>query len=87
VVIVSAGIDPNRNAEIRTEVEWGQRDRGARGCGPAPLRRYLPELIDRVLREEIDPGKAFDLTLPLEQAGEGYRAMDERSAIRTMMTT
>ena len=55
--------------------------------GPAPVRRYLPELIGRVLREEIDPGKVFDLTLPLEQAAEGYRAMDERRAIKTLLTT
>jgi threonine dehydrogenase-like Zn-dependent dehydrogenase len=55
--------------------------------GPAPVRRFLPELIDQVLREEIEPGKVFDLTLPLEQAAEGYRAMDERRAIKTMLTT
>src|SRR4051794_39856728 len=55
--------------------------------GPAPVRRYLPELIDQVLREEIAPGKVFDLTLPLEEAAEGYRAMDERRAIKTLLTT
>jgi threonine dehydrogenase-like Zn-dependent dehydrogenase len=55
--------------------------------GPAPVRRYLPELIDLVLRGEIDPGKVFDLTLPLDQVAEGYRAMDERRAIKTLLTT
>lgn len=55
--------------------------------GPAPVRRFLPDLIDRILREEINPGKVFDLTIPLEQAAEGYRAMDERRAIKTMLTT
>jgi threonine dehydrogenase-like Zn-dependent dehydrogenase len=54
--------------------------------GPAPVRRYLPELIDLVLRGGIEPGKVFDLTLPLEQAAEGYRAMDERRAIKTLLT-
>jgi threonine dehydrogenase-like Zn-dependent dehydrogenase len=54
--------------------------------GPAPVRRYLPELIDLVLREEIDPGKVFDLVLPLAQVAEGYRAMDERRAIKTLLT-
>jgi threonine dehydrogenase-like Zn-dependent dehydrogenase len=54
--------------------------------GPAPVRRYLPELIDLVLRGAIDPGKVFDLTLPLEQVAEGYRAMDERRAIKTLLT-
>ena len=55
--------------------------------GPAPVRRYLPELIDLVLKEEINPGKVFDLTLPLSQVAEGYRAMDERRAIKTLLRT
>ncbi|HEV7991300.1 MAG TPA: zinc-dependent alcohol dehydrogenase family protein [Gemmatimonadaceae bacterium] len=55
--------------------------------GPAPVRRYLPKLIDLVLRGEIDPGKVFDLTLPLDQVAEGYRAMDERRAIKTLLRT
>ena len=54
--------------------------------GPAPVRRYLPQLIDLVLGGAVDPGKVFDLTLPLEQAAEGYRAMDERRAIKTLLT-
>ncbi|MEW2554998.1 zinc-dependent alcohol dehydrogenase family protein [Streptomyces zhihengii] len=58
---------------------------GLRG-GPAPVRRYLPDLIDRVLDRRIDPGKVFDLTLPLEQVAEGYRAMDERRAVKTLLT-
>jgi len=53
--------------------------------GPAPVRRYLPELIDLIWKERIDPGKVFDLTLPLEQVAEGYRAMDERRAIKTLL--
>ncbi|MFC4327017.1 zinc-dependent alcohol dehydrogenase family protein [Streptomyces andamanensis] len=57
---------------------------GLRG-GPAPVRRYLPDLIDRVLTGSIDPGKVFDLTLPLDQVAEGYRAMDERRAIKTLL--
>ncbi|MGW7528027.1 zinc-dependent alcohol dehydrogenase family protein [Streptomyces sp. NPDC054783] len=58
---------------------------GLRG-GPAPVRRYLPDLIDRVLSGRIDPGKVFDLTLPLEQVAEGYRAMDERRAVKALLT-
>ncbi|MFC8865392.1 zinc-dependent alcohol dehydrogenase family protein [[Kitasatospora] papulosa] len=58
---------------------------GLRG-GPAPVRRYLPDLIDRVLTGAIDPGKVFDLTLPLDQVAEGYKAMDERRAIKTLLT-
>ena len=54
--------------------------------GPAPVRRYLPQLIDLVLNGTINPGKVFDLTLPLAQVAEGYRAMDERRAIKTLLT-
>jgi threonine dehydrogenase-like Zn-dependent dehydrogenase len=57
---------------------------GLRG-GPAPVRRFLPDLVDRVLAGRIDPGKVFDLTLPLDQVAEGYRAMDERRAIKTLL--
>jgi len=53
--------------------------------GPAPVRRYLPELIDLVMDGRIEPGKVFDLTLPLAQVAEGYRAMDERRAIKTLL--
>jgi len=52
--------------------------------GPAPVRRFLPELIDLVWKRKITPGKVFDLTLPLDQVAEGYRAMDERRAIKTL---
>jgi threonine dehydrogenase-like Zn-dependent dehydrogenase len=58
---------------------------GLRG-GPAPVRRYLPDLIDRVLSGRIDPGKVFDLTLPLARVADGYRAMDERRAIKALLT-
>ncbi|MGY3404964.1 threonine dehydrogenase-like Zn-dependent dehydrogenase [Bradyrhizobium sp. GM5.1] len=54
--------------------------------GPAPVRRFLPDLMDRVLKGRIKPGKVFDLTLPLAEVAEGYRAMDERRAIKTMLT-
>ncbi|MBV8811201.1 MAG: zinc-dependent alcohol dehydrogenase family protein [Acidobacteriaceae bacterium] len=53
--------------------------------GPAPVRRYLPDLINLVLNEKFNPGKVFDLTLPLDQVAEGYRAMDERRAIKTLL--
>ncbi len=53
--------------------------------GPAPVRRFLPELIDLVWNGKINPGKVFDLTLPLDQVAEGYRAMDERRAIKALL--
>jgi len=53
--------------------------------GPAPVRRFLPELIDLVWNGKIKPGKVFDLTLPLDQVAEGYRAMDERRAIKALL--
>lgn len=53
--------------------------------GPAPVRRFLPHLMDLVLTRKINPGKVFDLTLPLADVAEGYRAMDERRAIKTLL--
>src|SRR4051794_11438414 len=53
--------------------------------GPAPVRRFLPELIDLIWNRQIDPGKVFDLELPLEEAAAGYEAMDERRAIKALL--
>ncbi len=53
--------------------------------GPAPVRRYLPTLIDLILNGKINPEKVFDLVLPLDQVAEGYRAMDERRAIKALL--
>jgi threonine dehydrogenase-like Zn-dependent dehydrogenase len=57
---------------------------GLRG-GPAPVRAYLPDLLERVWDGRIEPGKVFDLTLPLDQVAEGYAAMDERRAIKALL--
>lgn len=57
---------------------------GLRG-GPAPVRHYLPNLLDRVWNRRINPGKVFDMVLPLEQVAAGYRAMDERRAIKVLL--
>lgn len=53
--------------------------------GPAPVREYLPKLIDLVFSGTINPGKVFDLVLPLDRVAEGYRAMDERRAIKALL--
>jgi threonine dehydrogenase-like Zn-dependent dehydrogenase len=53
--------------------------------GPAPVRRYLQKLIDLVFEGKINPGKVFDLSLPLEQVADAYRAMDERRAIKVLL--
>ena len=53
--------------------------------GPAPVRRFLPELIDLIWNRQIDPGKVFDVTLPLDEAADGYRAMDQREAIKVLL--
>jgi threonine dehydrogenase-like Zn-dependent dehydrogenase len=53
--------------------------------GPAPVRRFLPELIDLIWNREINPGKVFDLQLPLDEAADAYRAMDERDAIKVLL--
>jgi threonine dehydrogenase-like Zn-dependent dehydrogenase len=54
--------------------------------GPAPVRRFLPDLIQLIWDRKIDPGKVFDLTLPLERASEGYQAMHERRATKVLLT-
>ena len=53
--------------------------------GPAPVRRFLPKLIDLVWRREVDPGKVFDLELPLDRAAEAYAAMDSRRAVKALL--
>jgi threonine dehydrogenase-like Zn-dependent dehydrogenase len=53
--------------------------------GPAPVRRFLPEFIDLIWNRQIDPGKVFDLELPLDQAAAGYEAMDTRTAIKVLL--
>lgn len=54
--------------------------------GPAPVRQFLPELIQLIWNGTIDPGKVFNLELPLEKAADGYKAMDERRAIKVLLT-
>src|SRR5215203_5248215 len=61
-----------------------QKNVGLRG-GIAPVRRYLPDLLDLVASGRIEPGRVFDLTLPLAEAPEAYRAMDERRAIKVLL--
>ena len=53
--------------------------------GPAPVRRFLPDLIDRIWTRQIRPGRVFDLELPLDQAPAGYRSMDRREAIKVLL--
>ena len=55
--------------------------------GPAPVRRFLPDLIDRIWNRQIDPGKVFDLELPLDEAAAGYQAMNDRKAIKVLLRT
>jgi threonine dehydrogenase-like Zn-dependent dehydrogenase len=54
--------------------------------GPAPVRRFLPELIEKIWDRTINPGKVFDLTVPLADAAEAYRAMDERRATKVLLS-
>jgi Zn-dependent alcohol dehydrogenase len=66
-------------------VLYGPREHVHLHGGPAPVRRYLPELIKLVWNRKINPGKVLDLTLPLDHVAEGYRAMDERRPIKTLL--
>jgi threonine dehydrogenase-like Zn-dependent dehydrogenase len=62
-----------------------QAIRATRPGGQAPVRRFLPELIDLIWNRKINPGNVFDLELPLDQAADGYRAMDQREAIKVLL--
>jgi len=53
--------------------------------GMAPARTYIPELLADVLAGTINPGRVFDSVLPLEEAPEAYKAMDERRAIKVLL--
>lgn len=53
--------------------------------GPAPVRRFLPELIQLIWDRRIDPGKVFDRTLPLDQAADAYAAMDSRESVKVLL--
>ena len=54
--------------------------------GPAPVRKYLPTLINLIIRDVINPGAVFDMVLPLDRAAEGYAAMDDRRATKVLLT-
>jgi threonine dehydrogenase-like Zn-dependent dehydrogenase len=60
------------------------RNVGVRG-GPAPVGNYLPDLVNRVWTRQIEPGKVFDLELPLAQVANAYRATDDRHAIKVSL--
>ncbi len=53
--------------------------------GPAPVRRFLPDLIERIDRGEIHPGRVFTKRIPLDDAAEAYKAMDERREIKVLL--
>ncbi|OYO20962.1 IMP dehydrogenase [Enemella dayhoffiae] len=71
---------------VKVELEpFFRRNIGLRG-GMAPVREYLPELIELVRAGTIDPGRVFDVTMPLAEVAEAYKAMDERRAIKVALT-
>ncbi|TMK24739.1 MAG: zinc-dependent alcohol dehydrogenase family protein [Actinobacteria bacterium] len=55
------------------------------GGGPAPARAYIEELLPDILEGRIEPGRVLDRTVPLDEVPDGYRAMDEREAIKVMV--
>lgn len=60
------------------------RNVGVKG-GPAHVRAYLPQLLDLVLARRINPGRVFDLALPLSEVADAYAAMDSRRAIKVLL--
>ena len=54
--------------------------------GPAPVRAYIEELLPDVLEGSIEPGRVFDRTVGLDGVPDGYRAMNDREAIKVMVT-
>jgi threonine dehydrogenase-like Zn-dependent dehydrogenase len=65
---------------------WSRANGTVLAC-PAPVRQYLPELVQLSGDREINPGKVFDLTLPLDRAAEGYQVMDQRTATKVLLLT
>lgn len=54
--------------------------------GPAPTRAYIDELLPAVLDGTVEPGKVFDRTIGIDEAPDGYRAMDDREALKVLIT-
>ena len=77
VVGVPHGVEPSLNAILFRNVGWHG--------GPAPARRYIPELLADVLHGRIDPGRVFDFETDLDGITEGYEAMDDRTAIKSLV--
>jgi hypothetical protein len=74
---------PSGGAELPIRTMFGGNINVAGGVAPA--RAYIPELLPDVLSGAIDPGRVFDLTLPLSEVADGYRAMDERRAVKVLL--
>jgi threonine dehydrogenase-like Zn-dependent dehydrogenase len=74
---------PSGGAELPIRLMFGGNINVAGGVAPA--RAYIPELLPDVLSGAIDPGRVFDLTLPLAEVADGYTAMDERRAIKVLL--
>lgn len=85
VVVVAVAVDLDAIGEGVVPSEELFYSRVHLHGGPAHVRPFLPDLINRSWTQQIDLGRVFDLTLPLDQVAEGYKAMDERRAIKTLL--
>ena len=74
---------PSGGAELPIRLMFGGNINVAGGV--APVRAYIPDLLPDVLSGAINPGRVFDLTLPLAEVADGYTAMDERRAIKVLL--
>jgi threonine dehydrogenase-like Zn-dependent dehydrogenase len=80
-MVGAVGVPHDTEVPINTVIF---RNIGLRG-GVAPVRRYLPELLDDVLAGGINPGRVFDFETDLDGIAEAYAAMDERRAVKALI--
>lgn len=83
-IISRVGVPQYEDAPIGFGSLFGKNARLA--GGPAPVRAYMDAAVTQVLSGEIDPGRVFDRTMPLDEVAAGYAAMDAREALKVMLT-
>src|ERR1700704_2019049 len=83
---MSFGYGPARDESEMISVIRSAVDLGVTFGGPAPVRAYIEELLPDLLEGRIEPGRVLDRVVSLDQVPAGYRAMNEREAIKVLVT-